>query len=51
MPMWNVLVPVVELVQAKSAEEAIAALRQRLSSYGFEPYDGEGANAYESERQ
>lgn len=51
MKVWNTLVPVVELVMADNAEEAVTKLRQRLTAAGFDPYDGEGSSAFESEEE
>ena len=48
MTLWNVLVPVVELVEAESPGEAVAELKARLLSYGFDPYEGEGTDAFRS---
>jgi hypothetical protein len=36
LPEWNVLVPVVEVVRAATAEKAIEALRARLEAGGFD---------------
>jgi len=49
MKMWNVKIPVVRLEHAESAEAAIAKLRRRLNAAGFDVYDGEPADAFESE--
>lgn len=48
MRKFNVLVGVVELIDAESAEAAVAELRTRLSRAGFEPYE-ESGDAFESE--
>lgn len=48
--VYNVLVPVVDLVTETSEENAIAALRARLIAAGFDPHD-EGQDAFESEDQ
>jgi len=51
-PIWNVQVPVVELIRASSAPEAIRILERELRDKGFEPYeDSDGANAFLSEDQ
>jgi hypothetical protein len=50
MKLWNVLVPVVALTEAESAEEAIRRLSSQLQGAGFDIYDGDPqANAFESE--
>lgn len=52
MTLYNVAVPVVELVEADSPEEAVAKFRERVTKAGFEFYGGtlpDGANAFESE--
>lgn len=49
MTLWNVLVPVVELVEANTRDTAIDELKARLRSYGFDPYEGEGTDAFRSE--
>jgi hypothetical protein len=49
MKTWNTLVPVVDLIPADSGEEAVTILRARLVAAGFEPYEGEPGNAFESE--
>lgn len=46
---WNVLVGVVHLITAETAEEAIKDLQVRLSTAGFEVYEGQEPNAFESE--
>jgi hypothetical protein len=47
---WNVMVPVVAIVSARTAEEAIMRMRRNLSNAGFDFYEGEPeANAFESE--
>ena len=51
MPLFNVKLPVVALVGAGSPEEAIIAFRQKLEAAGFGVYDGEPADAFESEYQ
>jgi hypothetical protein len=57
MRFYNVLVPVVELIEADDAETAIAHLKSRLEAAGFDTsyYGNEGAgpmpNAFESEAQ
>lgn len=48
--IWNTAVPVVDLVEAASAEDAIADLGRRLRIAGFEVYDGalrHGPHAFE----
>lgn len=49
--VWNVAVPVVELVEAAGEGEAKKVLRDRLTAAGFGVYDGEvpGPHAFESE--
>lgn len=51
--LWNVAVPVVDLIEADTAETALATLRARLIAAGFDPYAGElsspGGDAFESE--
>lgn len=37
---WNVLVPVVKVIDADSAGDAIEALRAEVTAAGFEVYDG-----------
>jgi hypothetical protein len=51
VPVYNVLTPVVALVQADNEDQAIAAHAIALRAAGFEPYeDGEsGPDAFESE--
>jgi hypothetical protein len=47
---WNVLAPVVALVRAGTAGEAVSLLRAQLTAAGFDVYDGEPAcTAFESE--
>ena len=38
MTRWNTLVPVVSIITAGTAQEAIDILATRLSAAGFEPY-------------
>lgn len=40
MPVWNTLVPVVELVAAATGEEAIAILKARVDAAGLTVHDG-----------
>lgn len=50
--IYNVAVPVIDLVEAGSADDAIRKLVTRLQRAGFEIYDGnlpDGAHAFESE--
>lgn len=51
--IWNVSVPVVVLVPAASADEAIDLLRRKLSDDGYDCYDLQtaeaGYSAFESE--
>lgn len=54
MTLYNVAVPVIDLVDADSEQGAIRLLIARLRRAGFEVYDGKlpkGANAFESEVQ
>ena len=51
MKQWNVLIPVVALIDAETAEEAITRLREILVLQGFDPYEGAESNAFESEDQ
>jgi hypothetical protein len=51
VPLFNVRLPVVALVGAGGPEEAILAFRQKLEAAGFDVYDGEPADAFESEPQ
>lgn len=54
MTLYNVAVPVVELVEAGSKRDALALLMARLERAGFEVYDGpltDGPHAFESEGQ
>jgi hypothetical protein len=48
---WNVLVPVVEVVRADSAEAAVSLLKRKLDVAGFSPYESERwqADVFESE--
>ena len=39
MPEWNVLIPVIDLIDAPSAEDAVEVLKLRLRLAGFETYD------------
>jgi hypothetical protein len=51
---WNVMVPVVDLVEADTKEAAIARLARRLRSAGFGDcldYAATESNAYESDDQ
>ncbi len=48
MPIFNVRVAVVGLVEATSADDALRVFRSRLAKSGFEPYTDEG-DAFESE--
>lgn len=50
MTLYNVLVPVVELVDAADRPAAIDALSARLTRAGFEVYvDRDASDAFESE--
>ena len=52
MTIYNVAVPVVALIEAETPAAALAAMRERLTAAGFDPYKGElptGADAFESE--
>jgi hypothetical protein len=52
MPLYNVAVPIVELVTATDEAEAVRVLRSRLERAGFQTYEGElpnGADAFPSE--
>jgi hypothetical protein len=53
LPVWNVCIPVVDLIRADSEAGAVAELRARLASAGFSAYDGEcsGPGAFLSEDQ
>lgn len=48
MTTFNVSVPVVALVEAESADEAIAKLYKRILTLGLRPSDDQG-DAFESE--
>jgi hypothetical protein len=51
-PLWNVAVPVVDLVAADSAAEAIGVLSDRVTAAGLDVYEGalpHGAHAFRSE--
>lgn len=48
--VFNVLVPVVALVEADCEKHAIVAMKSKLRTAGFEPYEGDpGSDAFESE--
>lgn len=51
MTIWNVALPVVALVEAPTAEDAIKRAKRKLDAAGFEIYDGsvERPDAFESE--
>lgn len=49
--IWNVLVSVVDLIDAETEKEAIGTLRSKLSAAGFEPYEGDPGDAFLSEDQ
>ena len=49
MKTWNTLVPVIALIKAETAGEAILSLRSALKLRGFDVYDGEPGSAFESE--
>lgn len=51
MAIYNVLVPVVALVEADSPDAAIDRLRSALSAHDFEPYDGEETDAFKAADQ
>lgn len=46
---WNVLIAVVDLIPAKTGQEAIATLHAQLTAAGFDVYEGQPADAFESE--
>lgn len=48
---WNVKVPVVALVKAGSAADAVRVLEALLRAGGFDPYEGEPGSAFESEEE
>lgn len=43
MPTFNVLVAVVDLIDADSATDAINQLARRLTRAGYDTYDGDSA--------
>lgn len=47
-PVWNVYVPVVELVAANTAEEAVEKVAKALAAAGFNAHE-EDRDAFESE--
>lgn len=48
--LWNVLVPVVGLVYAETAEEAVRQVTRDIERTGYDVYDGEEKpSAFESE--
>ena len=49
--VWNVVVPVVDLVTAPTETDAIGELSERLREQGFDPYEGEGSSAFLSDDQ
>jgi muramoyltetrapeptide carboxypeptidase LdcA involved in peptidoglycan recycling len=52
MAVWNVAIPVIALVEAPTAEDAIKRARRRLEQAGFEIHEGTEdypPNAFESE--
>ena len=54
LPVWNVMVPVLAMIRADSAETAITVLAGALDKCGFELYedpDSEHTSAFESERE
>jgi hypothetical protein len=50
MTVFNVLVPVVELVTADTPEQAEQDLKARLTKAGFDPHE-EGSDVFVSEDQ
>ena len=49
MATYNVLVPVVALIEADSPEQAMDKLAEQLRLADFDPYEGGIWNAFESE--
>lgn len=49
MPTYNVLAAVVELIDAESEDAAKRQLIRMLSAAGFEVYDGQPVDAFESD--
>jgi hypothetical protein len=47
--LWNVKVPVVELVRATTPKLAASYVKTRLEAAGFMVYDGEQPDVFESE--
>jgi hypothetical protein len=48
-PVWNVAAYVVDLVEAWDESEAIGKLTTALKAAGFDIYEGDPPNAFESE--
>lgn len=49
MTTYNVLLPIVELIEAENATQAIQTLTARVKAAGFEIYEGGPIDAFESE--
>lgn len=49
MPAYNVLAAVVELIDADTESEAKDIFRHRLENAGFDVYDDQPIDAFESE--
>ena len=49
MTTWNVLVGVVTLETADTREEAVAQVIRKLGAAGFSVYEGQPADAFESD--
>lgn len=50
LPVWNVLVPVIDLVHAETSEAALASVVQRLERAGFDATSyTDGRSVFESE--
>lgn len=47
--LWNVRLSVVDLVRADSDVDAVADLTRRLRAAGFDVYEGDAGDAFESE--
>jgi 2-keto-3-deoxy-6-phosphogluconate aldolase len=47
---WNTLVPVVAVVSAETADEAVSVFRAQVAAAGFDVYEGgePGCGAFES---
>ena len=48
MAVYNIMIPVVALVDAESPEDAYQKLAGALTATGFEPYDAERDESIES---